>query len=80
MGFDHIAIGIFKEFRLSISIGDLDQISFPGTHAHRKNPHSLFLGTASGIQGITFFIFFTHDRADPRTLELFADQVMPAFA
>jgi alkanesulfonate monooxygenase SsuD/methylene tetrahydromethanopterin reductase-like flavin-dependent oxidoreductase (luciferase family) len=31
-------------------------------------------------QGITFFIFFTHDRADPRTLELFAEQVMPAFA
>ena len=31
-------------------------------------------------QGVTFFIFFTHDRADPRTLELFADQVMPAFA
>jgi alkanesulfonate monooxygenase SsuD/methylene tetrahydromethanopterin reductase-like flavin-dependent oxidoreductase (luciferase family) len=31
-------------------------------------------------QGITFFIFFTHDRAESRTLELFADQVMPAFA
>ena len=31
-------------------------------------------------QGITFFVFFTHDRADPRTLELFAERVMPAFA
>jgi hypothetical protein len=29
--------------------------------------------------GITFFVFFTHDRADPRTLALFADQVMPHF-
>ncbi|HEY1734437.1 MAG TPA: LLM class flavin-dependent oxidoreductase, partial [Acidimicrobiales bacterium] len=35
---------------------------------------------AAAERGITFFIFFTHDRADPRTLELFADQVMPAFA
>ena len=31
-------------------------------------------------QGVTSFVFFTYDRADPRTLELFADQVMPAFA
>ena len=31
-------------------------------------------------QGITFFIFFTHDRADPRTLELFAERVLPAFS
>jgi alkanesulfonate monooxygenase SsuD/methylene tetrahydromethanopterin reductase-like flavin-dependent oxidoreductase (luciferase family) len=31
-------------------------------------------------QGITTFVFFTYDRADPRTLELFADQVMPAFS
>jgi alkanesulfonate monooxygenase SsuD/methylene tetrahydromethanopterin reductase-like flavin-dependent oxidoreductase (luciferase family) len=31
-------------------------------------------------QGITFFVFFTHDRADTRTLELFAERVMPAFA
>ena len=31
-------------------------------------------------KGITFFIFFTHDRADPRTLALFAEQVIPAFA
>jgi alkanesulfonate monooxygenase SsuD/methylene tetrahydromethanopterin reductase-like flavin-dependent oxidoreductase (luciferase family) len=30
--------------------------------------------------GITFFVFFTHDRADRRTLELFADRVLPAFA
>jgi hypothetical protein len=29
--------------------------------------------------GITFFVFFTHDRADPRTLALFAEAVMPAF-
>jgi alkanesulfonate monooxygenase SsuD/methylene tetrahydromethanopterin reductase-like flavin-dependent oxidoreductase (luciferase family) len=28
-------------------------------------------------QGVTFFVFFTHDRADPRTLELFAERVMP---
>ena len=31
-------------------------------------------------KGITTFVFFTYDRAEPRTLELFADQVMPAFA
>ncbi len=31
-------------------------------------------------KGITFFIFFTHDRGDPRTLELFAERVLPAFA
>jgi alkanesulfonate monooxygenase SsuD/methylene tetrahydromethanopterin reductase-like flavin-dependent oxidoreductase (luciferase family) len=30
--------------------------------------------------GITTFVFFTYDRGEPRTLELFADQVMPAFA
>ncbi len=30
-------------------------------------------------QGISLFVFFTHDRADPRTLELFADRVMPQF-
>ena len=28
-------------------------------------------------QGITTFVFFTYDRAEPRTLELFADRVMP---
>jgi alkanesulfonate monooxygenase SsuD/methylene tetrahydromethanopterin reductase-like flavin-dependent oxidoreductase (luciferase family) len=31
-------------------------------------------------RGITFFVFFTHDRAAPETLELFAREVMPAFA
>jgi alkanesulfonate monooxygenase SsuD/methylene tetrahydromethanopterin reductase-like flavin-dependent oxidoreductase (luciferase family) len=31
-------------------------------------------------QGFTFFVFFTHDRAAPETLELFAREVMPAFA
>jgi alkanesulfonate monooxygenase SsuD/methylene tetrahydromethanopterin reductase-like flavin-dependent oxidoreductase (luciferase family) len=31
-------------------------------------------------KGITTFVFFTFDRAEPRTLELFADQVMPAFS
>ncbi|HUZ10371.1 MAG TPA: LLM class flavin-dependent oxidoreductase [Acidimicrobiales bacterium] len=31
-------------------------------------------------RGITFFVFFTHDRADPRTLELFAERVLPAFS
>jgi len=30
-------------------------------------------------QGFTFFVFFTHDRAAPETLELFAREVMPAF-
>jgi alkanesulfonate monooxygenase SsuD/methylene tetrahydromethanopterin reductase-like flavin-dependent oxidoreductase (luciferase family) len=31
-------------------------------------------------EGFTFFVFFTHDRAAPETLELFAREVMPAFA
>ena len=31
-------------------------------------------------RGITFFVFFTHDRGDPATLELFAERVLPAFA
>jgi len=31
-------------------------------------------------KGITTFIFFTHDRAEPRTLELFAERVMPEFS
>ena len=30
-------------------------------------------------RGITLFVFFTHDRAAPETLRLFAEQVMPAF-
>jgi F420-dependent oxidoreductase-like protein len=30
-------------------------------------------------RGVTHFVFFTHDRADPATLSLFAEQVMPAF-
>jgi F420-dependent oxidoreductase-like protein len=30
-------------------------------------------------QGVSLFVFFTYDRADPRTLELFAETVMPAF-
>jgi alkanesulfonate monooxygenase SsuD/methylene tetrahydromethanopterin reductase-like flavin-dependent oxidoreductase (luciferase family) len=30
-------------------------------------------------KGITTFVFFTYDRAEPRTLELFANEVMPAF-
>ena len=30
-------------------------------------------------KGITTFIFFTHARAEPRTLELFAERVMPEF-
>jgi alkanesulfonate monooxygenase SsuD/methylene tetrahydromethanopterin reductase-like flavin-dependent oxidoreductase (luciferase family) len=30
-------------------------------------------------EGFTFFVFFTHDRAAPETLELFAREVMPAF-
>lgn len=28
-------------------------------------------------RGVSLFIFFTHDRADPRTLELFAERVLP---
>src|SRR4029077_8530363 len=31
-------------------------------------------------QGFTFLVVFTHDRAAPETLELFAREVMPAFA
>ena len=31
-------------------------------------------------KGISTFVFFTHDRAEPRTLELFAERVMPAFS
>jgi alkanesulfonate monooxygenase SsuD/methylene tetrahydromethanopterin reductase-like flavin-dependent oxidoreductase (luciferase family) len=31
-------------------------------------------------KGITTFVFFTHDRAEPRTLELFAERVMPEFS
>ena len=45
-----------------------------------------FVGTPATIidrirerveQGFTFFVFFTHDRAAPETLELFAREVMP---
>ena len=31
-------------------------------------------------QGITYFVFFSYDRASEATLRLFADEVMPAFA
>jgi len=31
-------------------------------------------------KGITTFVFFTYDRAEPRTLELFAERVMPEFS
>jgi F420-dependent oxidoreductase-like protein len=31
-------------------------------------------------KGISLFVFFTHDRGDPRTLELFAETVMPEFS
>ena len=30
-------------------------------------------------RGVTYFVFFTHDRAAPATLALFAEEVMPAF-
>ncbi len=30
-------------------------------------------------RGISLFVFFSHDRADPRTLELFGEQVLPNF-
>jgi alkanesulfonate monooxygenase SsuD/methylene tetrahydromethanopterin reductase-like flavin-dependent oxidoreductase (luciferase family) len=30
-------------------------------------------------RGISQFVFFTHDRADPATLRLFAEEVMPSF-
>jgi alkanesulfonate monooxygenase SsuD/methylene tetrahydromethanopterin reductase-like flavin-dependent oxidoreductase (luciferase family) len=33
--------------------------------------------TESAEKGVSLFIFFTHDRADPRTLELFAERVVP---
>jgi alkanesulfonate monooxygenase SsuD/methylene tetrahydromethanopterin reductase-like flavin-dependent oxidoreductase (luciferase family) len=33
---------------------------------------------ASAAQGVSLFVFFTHDRAAPETLTLFADQVLPA--
>ena len=45
-----------------------------------------FVGTPSMVadriaglaeKGVTLFVFLTHDRADPRTLELFAERVMP---
>jgi alkanesulfonate monooxygenase SsuD/methylene tetrahydromethanopterin reductase-like flavin-dependent oxidoreductase (luciferase family) len=47
-----------------------------------------FVGTPSMVadriatlaaKGISLFVFITHDRADRRTLELFADRVMPEF-
>ncbi len=28
-------------------------------------------------KGVTLFVFFTYDRGDPKTIELFADQVLP---
>ena len=31
-------------------------------------------------QGVTLFVFFTHDRAEAATLKLFADEVMPRFS
>jgi alkanesulfonate monooxygenase SsuD/methylene tetrahydromethanopterin reductase-like flavin-dependent oxidoreductase (luciferase family) len=31
-------------------------------------------------KGITTFVFFTYDRGEPRTLELFAERVMPEFS
>ncbi len=31
-------------------------------------------------QGVTVFVFFPHDRAEPATIDLLADQVLPAFA
>jgi alkanesulfonate monooxygenase SsuD/methylene tetrahydromethanopterin reductase-like flavin-dependent oxidoreductase (luciferase family) len=31
-------------------------------------------------KGISHFVFFTHDRADPATLRLFAEKVAPAFS
>ena len=31
-------------------------------------------------KGISTFIFFAHDRGEPETLELLAEEVMPAFA
>ncbi len=45
-----------------------------------------FIGTPSAIvdrigrlaeQGVSLFVFFTHDRADPRTVELVGDAVLP---
>ena len=36
--------------------------------------------TAAVDKGISTFIFFAHDRAQRETLELLAEEVMPAFA
>jgi alkanesulfonate monooxygenase SsuD/methylene tetrahydromethanopterin reductase-like flavin-dependent oxidoreductase (luciferase family) len=32
---------------------------------------------ALGAEGVSLFVFFTHDRASPRTIDLFAEQVLP---
>lgn len=51
--------------------------------------HSNYIGTPDDIiarirertaLGTSLLIFFFHDRAEPKTLELFANEVMPAFA
>jgi alkanesulfonate monooxygenase SsuD/methylene tetrahydromethanopterin reductase-like flavin-dependent oxidoreductase (luciferase family) len=34
---------------------------------------------AAREKGISLFVFFTHDRADPRTLDLIAEHLVPAF-
>lgn len=47
-----------------------------------------YVGTPSAVvdrmaaaveKGISLFVFFTHDRADPRTVDLLAEEVLPAF-
>jgi F420-dependent oxidoreductase-like protein len=53
----------------------IDEGGYVGT------PHAVADAIAASVErGVTFFVFFTHDRADPRTLELFAQRVLPAFA
>jgi alkanesulfonate monooxygenase SsuD/methylene tetrahydromethanopterin reductase-like flavin-dependent oxidoreductase (luciferase family) len=52
----------------------LDAGGFVGTPAMVAERIALMVD-----KGISTFVFFTHDRADRRTLELFADRVMPEF-
>ena len=30
-----------------------------------------------GAEGVSLFVFFTHDRASPQTIDLFGEQVLP---
>jgi alkanesulfonate monooxygenase SsuD/methylene tetrahydromethanopterin reductase-like flavin-dependent oxidoreductase (luciferase family) len=44
-------------------------------------PETMIARIRDGVaRGVSLFVFFTHDRAAPETLRLFAREVMPAFA